>query len=940
MADTTPPSPPERQTLVLVDAHGLIFQLFHAVGAMSAPDGRPTNAVFGFVRDLFYLRDELKPTHLVYTLDPPGPTFREKLSTDYKAHRTPPPDDLLAQIPLIIQMLTAANVPVLTVPGYEADDVIATLSAAGAKRGMDVLICSTDKDCRQLIGDTVKMLSLRKRIVLDRAGLKEDWGVTPEQAIDYQALVGDSVDNVPGVKGVGPKTATKLLQQFGSIDAMLPRLAEVAPARIQEAIKTTAATGQLELSRKLVRLDTAVPIPLAWDAWKVREPDHAKLLALFQEWGFRSFAARMREALKPAEKPKTGGDLFSDVPDYEVGEFSFGANAPATTWKAKYELIDTPAKFARFRTKLGKQKRFAIDTETTGLDPLASELVGIAIAWEEAVAYYLPVKAPEGDKALDSAETLAKLKPILEDPAVAKVNQNIKFDRNVFLKHGVRLAGIAGDPMLADYLLRSGERGHNLDEMSERYLGHTTIPITDLIGKKGKNQITMAQVPTAKVATYAGEDADVAWRLTGRLEGELQTENLKKLYDDLEVPLIEVLADLEYTGIRLDVPFLAKLSAEMEQQLAGIEVEIHKLAGRPFNIASPKQLATVLFNDLKLPVQKKTDLTGAASTDQETLLKLAALGHALPKKIIEHRQISKLKGTYVDALPALVNPQTGRVHTSFNQAVTSTGRLSGSEPNLQNIPARTDQGRQIRQAFLPQEGWQLLTADYSQIELRLLAHFCGDEALRKAFAEDRDIHASVAAEIYGVPENDVTSAQRRVAKTVNFGILYGMSAFGLAERLSMPKEEAAKFIDTYFARYPKVLEYQTNVLGRCRKLGYVGTILGRRRKFDPSAIRFDSDYRGRNQAEREAINMEIQGSAADLLKTAMLNVHRRLKAEKRQARMLLTVHDELVFEVPPGELKALAVLAREEMNGAMTLAVPLKVDVSAGPNWLDVAEVA
>jgi DNA polymerase-1 len=492
--------------------------------------------------------------------------------------------------------------------------------------------------------------------------------------------------------------------------------------------------------------------------------------------------------------------------------------------------------------------------------------------------------------------------------------------------------------MIAHYLLHSGERSHNLDELTRHYLGHENIPISDLIGK-GRKQITMAQVRTEKVKDYACEDADTALRLAGILEPALEQEGLRKLYDEVELPLVDVLAELEFNGVRLDVPFLEKLGKEMEAQLAGIEVEIHALAGKQFNIGSPKQLREILFDEMRLPVQKRTGTTGDASTDQESLERLAALGHELPKRIIEHRQIAKLKGTYVDALPALVNPKTGRVHTSFNQTVASTGRLSSSDPNLQNIPARTEQGRQIRQAFLPPDGWLLLTADYSQVELRLLAHFSGDEALRRAFAEDRDVHASVAAQIFGVPEPDVTSDQRRVAKTVNFGVLYGMSGTGLAVRLGIGRKEADRFIDDYFARYPKVLEYQQQLLAVCHKTGAVGTLLGRRRTFDKQSIRPWSSYQRRNGAEREAINMEIQGSAADLMKLAMLGVYRRLKAGAFQAKMLLTVHDELVFEVPPGELPAVAGLVREEMTTAMKLDVPLKVDVVAGKNWLDVEDL-
>lgn len=935
-----------RPTLVLVDAHALLHQLFHAIGQMNAPDGRPTNAVFGFARDLFYFRDELKPDYLVYVFDPPGPTFRDKIVGDYKAQRKAPDDDLIAQIPLIHQLLEAANVPVLTLKGYEADDVIATLAKAGAARGFDVVICSSDKDCRQLVDDRIRILNLRKQVFLDRQAIVDDWGVTPEQAVDYQTLVGDSVDNVKGVRGVGGKTAAKLLQKFGSIDNMLKNFGQLdglVSAKIQGAIKEAADAKVLEVGRKLVTLETAAPVPLEWEKWHRPEWDAAKMLALFQEWGFRSFANRVRggtlaapaKAPEPAAKPVRSGDLFEGI---EATDFNFGANAAADGWHGDYKLVDTPAKFKTFLKELKRQRRFAVDLETTGLEPLTCELVGLAFSWKDGEGHYLAVRAPQGEAHLDEAAVLNELKPLLEDPTIFKINQNIKYDRNVFRAAGVQLEGVAGDSMVADYLLHSGERSHNLDELALRYFQHQNISIEELIGK-GKNQITMDCVPAAKVAVYAGEDADVAFRLCELLEPQLDKQGLRKLYDDVEVPLIEVLAEMEFNGIRLDLPLLKRLSEEMAQQLAGIERDIYRLAGREFNIASPKQMGQILFEELKLPVMQKTNLTGAASTNQATLEKLAALGHELPRKVIEHRQIAKLKGTYVDALPDLVIPKTGRVHTRFNQTVTSTGRLSSSEPNLQNIPARTEQGKQIRQAFLPEKGWTLLTADYSQIELRMLAQFSDDATLRQAFAEDRDIHSTVAAEIFGVPEADVTSAQRRVAKTVNFGVIYGMSAGGLAQRLEIGRDEAARFIDQYFARYPKVLEYQTNLLAKCRKLGYGSTILGRRRKFDPAAIRPGSTYQSRNQAEREAINMEIQGSAADLMKMAMLNVHRKMKPDRFKARMLLTVHDELVFEAPPDELHALAAMVRAEMIGAIRLDVPLKVDVSAGPNWLDTEEI-
>jgi DNA polymerase-1 len=933
--------------VILVDAHALVFQSFHAIPAMTGPDGRPTNALFGFTRDLFFIRDELKPDYLLCAFDLPGPTFRSELYPDYKAHRPPPPDDLIAQVPRIQAVVEAMNLPVLTATGFEADDVMATVAAAAEQRGLEVLIATSDKDCRQLLTDRVRMFNLRKRIEFGRAELLADWGVSPEQVVDFQALVGDSVDNVPGVPGVGPKTAAKLLQQYVTLDNLLAHLTELPKGKMKENL--IASAEKVLLSRRLVRLDTNVPMPMDWDAWRVHDYDATRLLPLFEEAGFRGFASKVRSAAKSAvvSPDPTTGDLFGDaaepessVTDNGDADFAFGALAPAVAdWcYDEYLLVDTPAKFETFLKALKKQKRFAIDLETTDLDPLRADLVGLAITWEEGAAHYLAVRGPEGMPVLDVTATLKALKPLLEEPTVAKINQNIKYDQLVLRQQGVGLAGVAGDPMVADYLLRSGERSHNLDDMARRYLNHENISITDLIGKKGKNQIRMDQVPLAKVAAYAGEDVDVAWRLAERLEADLDREKLRTLYADVEIPLIEVLAELEFTGIRLDVPFLDKLSVDMAAQLATIEAEIHALAGRPFNIASPKQLRVVLFDELKLPAQKRTATSGDASTDQETLEKLAALGHPLPTKITEHRQLSKLKGTYVDALPALVNPQTGRLHTSFNQTVAATGRLSSSDPNLQNIPARTEMGRQIRQAFIPRDGWTLLTADYSQVELRLLAHFSGDENLRRAFAVESDIHTSVAAEIFHVVDADVTSEQRRVAKTVNFGVIYGMSAFGLATRLGISQKDAAKFIDDYFDRFGAVAKYQERLLQKCAAEKSVATILGRRRKIE--GVRPQASHAGLNQPEREAVNMEIQGSAADLMKLAMLDAHRRLRAEKFQAKMLLTVHDELVFEAPPTEVKRLAAMVREAMSGAMKLSVPLAVDVAAGPNWLDVEEVA
>jgi DNA polymerase-1 len=961
-------------TLYLVDAHSLIFQVFHAIRGMTSPSGMPTNALFGFVRDLLFLRS-LRPDYLLCAFDRSEPTFRSAIYPDYKAHREEMPSDLALQIPLIQRALDALAVPAVSVAGYEADDILATVARAAAARGLDVNLCTADKDCRQLLGDRVRLYNLRKRQPFGRDELMTDWGVTPEQVVDLQSLVGDSVDNVPGVPGIGIKTAAKLLQDYGTLENVLANVDKVPGAKRQENLR--AAGPIVALSRKLVRLADDVPLELSWDAWRLREPDAARFAALCQEWGFRTLgqqfhaasvaAGQPAPAAAPAEvaaAPAHQGGLF----DAQEESFPFGANAageavpaadgaqapPPTAgdWPHTYHLVDTKTAFDKFLRQLRQQKRFAVDLETTSLQPHDAEIVGLAFSWQEGEAWYLPVRGPAGHKALDPATTLEKLRPILEDPAVAKVNQNIKYDLLVLRARGVPLAGVAGDSMVADYLLHAGERSHNLEELSRRYLNHQVIPITDLIGKKSRKQpqLSMDQVPTDKIAEYSGEDADVAWRLCGLLEARLDCEGaqggsspLRKLYAELEVPLIEVLAELEFNGIRLDVPLLQRLGTEMAAELQAIEADIYKLAGHPFNIGSLVQLRKVLFDELKLPVQNRTGVTGAPSTDQETLEKLAALDHPaakLPREILEHRQIAKLKGTYVDALPGMVNKRTGRVHASFNQTVAATGRLSASDPNLQNIPVRREMGQQIRQAFVPEPGWVLLTADYSQIELRLLAHFCGDDALLLAFAEERDVHAAVAAQIFNIPEDKVSDAQRRMAKTVNFGVIYGISAMGLATRLQISREAGTRFIDAYFARYPRVQQYQARLLDECRRTGYVATILGRRRRFDPQAIRAGSTYQQRNQAEREAINMEVQGSAADLIKLAMLDVYRRLRREGRRSRMLLQIHDELVFEVPPEELAAVAALVREEMTTPLEktlgLRVPLRVDLAAGPNWLDV----
>lgn len=908
--------------MYLLDAHSLIYQVFHAIPGMSGPKGQPTNAVFGFTGDLLRLRRK-NPDYLVCVFDPPGKTFRDDLYAEYKANRAPMPDELSSQFPLIRRVLDAMRIPVVMVDGFEADDAIATLARQGETKGLDVFICTGDKDIRQLLSDRIKIYNLRKDVILDREFLHKEWGITPEQVIDFLALVGDSVDNVPGIPGVGPKTATKLLQEYGDIDNLLANRAKIKQPKLRENLDTLGE--KLALSRTLIKLALDVPVPADWEAWRLQPWDSAALLEVFRECGFHRYATEVRESEKNATPQAAGQlDLFSAAD---------GSTTAPPSWTGAYHVIDTPANFTDFLEKLRSQERFALEIETTSRDPRQTEIIGYAIAWQPEEGYYLPVRGPADQPLLDPVETLQALRPVLENPAIGKVNQNIKHEVTVLRAAGVRLAGVAGDSMIASYLLTSGERNHTLDELSTRYLGHQPTPITGLIGK-GKSQQCMEAVEPTRVAAYAGAQADAAWQLCELLEPKLTAEGLDRLYREVEVPLVEVLAELEYNGIRVDVPLLKRLSDDFASQLAALEQDIYALAGHPFNIGSPKQLRQVLFDELQLPRQRKTSITGEASTGQDVLEELAATGQELPRKIIDHRQIAKLKGTYVDALPALVNARTGRVHTSFGQTVAATGRLSSSDPNLQNIPIRTEMGRQIRQAFVPgPPGWLILTADYSQIELRVLAHFSQDAELQRAFQEDRDIHAYVAAQIYGVAENEVTSEQRRIAKMVNFGVIYGLSAFGLAQRLDMEQDEAAKFIAAYFAKYPGVLAFQDEILTKARIDGHVSTILGRRRAIE--GIRARSSYKQRNQPEREALNAVIQGSAADLIKVAMINIHRRLQTEKLASKMLLQIHDELVFETPPEEKDPLARLVEKEMTTALELKVPVKVDLGVGANWLD-----
>ncbi len=915
------------ELLYIVDTFSLVFQVFHALPEMTGPAGQPTNAVFGFARDLQFLRDEKKPTYLICAMDSKGPGERNGWYEQYKANRTEMPEDLVPQIPLILEVIDGFNIPVIDCPGWEADDVIATIVKQAIEKGIDVRIVTSDKDARQLLGPHVELYNVRKNSFYNEQSLKEDWGIRPDQVIDFQALVGDSVDNVPGVPLVGPKKAQALIEQFGTLEEVLAHADEAPGAKLRENLKNFGA--QAMLSRRLVTLHPDLPLKVDWEKARLTPPDKKRLGTLFTKFGFRRLASEMFEGAG------TDGDAGDD-------SAAAGESAPITSSEQKisrtktepeWETIDTEKRFQEFLAELKQQKSFCVDLETTSKNPTEADIVGWAFSWQDNLGYYLPVDAPKGSKKLDPKKTLASLKPLLEDPNVEVINQNIKYDMIVLRRAGVRVRGLGLDPMVGDYLLDAGARSHGLDTLSQKYLQHRMIPISDLIGK-GKEQKKMFEVDVEKAAEYAAEDATVAWHISHIIAEELRHENLWDLYWDLERLLIPVLVDMEFTGIRVDVDELKRQSAELTERLTQLVGEIHAEAGREFNIDSPVQLRGILFDELKLPVQKRTK-TGP-STDQEVLERLAPL-HPLPAKIIEHRHLSKLKGTYLDTLPDMVNRETGRIHASFKQTVAATGRLSSSDPNLQNIPIRTEEGRRVRKAFLPsQKGWKLVCADYSQIELRMLAHFSNDAALRKAFHEGADIHTAVASEIYGADPRDVDSEMRRVAKAVNFGVIYGQSPFGLSAALGISQEEAAAFIDSYFAKYAGVDRYLAELLLECAKTGYARTILGRRRAI--TGVRTDAG-RQRNLPERTAINTVIQGSAADQIKRAMIHIFARLERDQHPAKMLLQIHDELIFDVPETEVESLITLVRHEMETAIPLNVPLVVDVAVGDNWLEVQPI-
>jgi len=900
--------------LYIIDGHAHIYAAYFAPmgGQLTSPTGEPTKAVYIFTMALLGLIQRRKPDMLAVALDSKVKTFRSDMYAEYKAHRPPMPEDLPGQIGRIEQILEAMNIPMLRVEGFEADDVIGTLAKRAAADGHDCLICTKDKDVLQLLDEHISAFDIKTDTKMDVKAMVEEKGVKPEQFIDVLALQGDASDNVPGVPDVGPKTALEWIQKYGSLDNLYAHADDIKGKR-GENLRTFK--DKALLSQKLVTIDCNVPIKIDYGDLALKRFDEAKLAGIFTELGFNRLIAQL------------GLTNVSDLSDKSDRSDGGAASEPPGDTK-DYQLVDTPEKFESFLAELKKQSIFAMDTETTSVNAMRAELVGMSFSWRPGLAFYLPVKAPLGSKHLEVDAVRPKLAPILADPNVKKIGQNIKYDLLVLRNAQMPIKGIHFDTMVASYCL-DPERSHSMDEMAADYLDYQCIPISALIGK-GKNQLTFDMVDTAAACNYSAEDADITFRLYLYLKDRLEKEpQLMKLFEQVEMPLVPVLAEMEYNGVSLDTRVLRKMSGEITETLKGVTERIYEQAGTVFNIDSPKQLGEVLFDRLGLtPVRRGK---AGRSTDAAVLEQLAG-EHPVIELVLQYRTLSKLRSTYVDKLGLLIHPRTGRVHASFNQTVTATGRLSSSNPNLQNIPIRTELGSKVRSAFVPgRAGDCILSADYSQIELRLLAHFSKDEAMRAAFAADHDIHRFVASQIFGVPEQDVTSEMRSRSKAVNFGIIYGQGAFGLSRSIGISQAEAKKFISDYFARYSSIREFLDLCIARARQTGYAETILHRRRRIQDLN---STNGNKRSQAERLAVNTVIQGSAADLIKLAMIAIQRKIEAEHLPLVLLLQVHDELVFELPAAQADAHAPWIRELMAGAIKLDVPLKVDITIGPNWL------
>ena len=884
------------KTIYLIDGTAYIHRAYHAIRGLTNSRGLPTNAIFGFTRMLIKLMEDRSPEFIGMFFDAKGPTFRHDMYEEYKANRPSMPDEMAMQIPYIKEVTAAFNLPIIELQGYEADDLIGTLARKAEKEGFNVVMVTGDKDFMQLVTDKIAIWDPMKENTIDLKAIREKFGIEPPQMIDVQGLSGDTADNIPGVPGIGQKTALYLVKTHNSMQELYTKLDTITKKKQRENLENFK--DQAFLSRELVTINTAVPIAVDLADFKVTAPDKEKLTELYKNLEFRQ--------------------LQQSVP------------AQADLSQKDYQAVMDMDGLSKLIARLEKAELFALDTETTSTNPMLAALVGLSFAVKADQAFYIPcahnyLGAPEQ---LGLQEVLDKLRPVLENPEMKKVGQNIKYDWMVLARHGIDLQGVAFDTMLASYLLNPSKHAHNLDQIALDFLDHKTITYAQVAGK-GKKALMFSQVPVDKAFPYACEDADITLMAKDVLMPRLKELNLEKLMETVEMPLVPVLKRMEMRGTRIDADRLHELSKSFAQQLDALEGSIHGLAGEVFNIKSPQQLGRILFEKLQLPVQKKTKKKTGYSTDVNVLKALAEY-HELPALILKHRTLAKLKSTYADALIELANPDTGRIHTSYNQTVAATGRLSSSDPNLQNIPIRTEEGRKIRQAFLPRPDWYLVSADYSQVELRILAHCSADEILIKAFREDEDIHTRTACEVFQVEPESMTTELRRQAKAINFGIIYGMSAYGLSRQLDISNKMAKTYIDHYFARYQGVRRFMDQTIADARKTGSTTTLLGR--------IRLLPDIESKNAmvrqaAERTAINTPIQGSAADLIKVAMIKVDQALTEQKLASAMLLTVHDELVFEVPPDELEEVTRLVRGIMEGVWELKVPLRVNICSGYNW-------
>ena len=941
------------EKLFLLDAYALIYRAYYAF--IRAPrinsKGQNTSAIFGFVNTLEDVLKKEQPTHIGVAFDPKGPTFRHELFEQYKAQREETPEDIRASVPIIKEILRAYRIPILEVSGYEADDVIGTLAHQADQQGIRTYMMTPDKDYGQLV--TENALIYRPKFgdkefeVMGVERVKEKFGIErPEQVIDLLGLMGDSSDNIPGCPGVGEKTAQKLIAEFGDIPTLLARRNELKGAlkkKVDENVEL------IELSRFLATIKTDAPITLDLEALKREEPDEEKIQALFEELEFRTLIKRVlgetasnspsKGRIQPSRKSTAEplqGDLFAPAPAQgdlfgmfgeESGQDFFHTNlSKLGDIPHTYTLIDTPEKRDELVKRLATAEAFAFDTETTGTDPIVAELVGMSFAITEGEAYYVPVPAERSE----AQEVVEAFRTVLTDERSLKIGQNIKYDYLVMQSYGVELGGAMFDTMIAHYLLQP-ELNHGMDYLAEVYLKYDTIKIESLIGPRGRGQKNMRDLTPEAICDYACEDADVTLRLKHILAEELATAGADRLFYDIEMPLVRVLAYMERNGARINTDTLQETSRYFTERLQQIENDIYELAGFTFNIASPKQVGEVLFERIKIVDKAKKTKSGQYSTSEEVLEGLRTK-HPIVEKILDHRGLKKLLSTYVDALPALINPTTGKIHTSFNQTVTATGRLSSSNPNLQNIPIRNEDGKEIRRAFIPEPGCEFFSADYSQIELRIMAHLSGDESLIEAFRSGEDIHAATAAKIYHVPLEEVTREQRSRAKTANFGIIYGISVFGLAERMNVSRSEAKELIENYFATYSGVKRYMDESIAVAREKGYIETILHRKR-YLPDITSHNSVVRG--YAERNAINAPIQGSAADIIKIAMIEIYRRLRAEGLRSTMMLQVHDELNFSVYPEEKERVQQIVIEAMESAYAMQVPLRADFGWGANWLE-----